>query len=369
MRFLFFAPRYHTNQHPLVKALLAHGHEVRFHVLNIGPTENHELLSPMLVKTTALSDLLQSRSNRSHDQMHRARYAFMSLSYYLGQLREWRPDVMVVRDPNTRASAVALLAGRLLGIRPLLYTQGPVYARTSKTVSVMRSLGARLTSGEWISPVRGDSTSEPRAHPRFHYVPFAVDPDLPVKKWESTGERIRLLDIGKFFPRKNHLLMIDAFAELVPDYDIELTILGECSTTEHERLLEEVTGRIEGLGLTDRITVRTNLPHNRVSDEYLRHDLFVLPSRAESASVSVIEAMAHGLPVVCSTTNGTKHAIKVGVNGDIFDSDDRNSLVAVLRRLLSDPERLREMGRASRALAMAEHHPNVVVERLEELAK
>lgn len=367
MKLLFVAPRYHTNQHPLVKALQSKGHEVRFHVLRVGLYENHSLLTPEVMPTSRLVDSLLDRLQARGGTFDRTPYATPTVGSYFTRLRDYRPDLVVVRDPQRLFSIVALMAARALGVRTVLYTQGAVHERTSAKVAALRSLGARLAGGQWMSPVLGDEDVQ-RAHPRFHYVPFAADPDTPQKSDWFAGDKVNVLGIGKFFPRKNHLLLVRAVARLRDVAPFTLTIVGEASSEPHRRHLAEVQAYVAERHLGDVVTITSNLPHSAMADVYLAHDLFVLASRDESASVAVLEAMAHGLPVVCSTTNGTRHDVKDGVNGFVFESDDEDDLVAKLSALVADRQRLREMGEASRRIAMTDHHPDLVAERLLALA-
>lgn len=367
MKILFVAPRYHTNQHPLVKGLIERGHEVRFHVLRVGRYENHSLLAPEVIPTSRLVDAVLNRLSARGRKIDRALHATPTIGSYYAKLRDYRPDLVVIRDPQHLFSLVALMAARALGVKTVLYTQGPVHARTSAKVSALRSLVSRLAGGQWMSPVLGDER-EGRAHPRFHYVPFAADPETPVKDSWFAGDKVNVLGVGKFFPLKNHLLLVRAVARLREVTPIALTIVGEASSEPHMRHLAEVEAYVAQQGLDDLVTIVTNLPHTEMAEVYSKHDLFVLASRRESASVSVLEAMAHGLPVVCSTMNSTRHDVKDGVNGFVFESDDEDDLVSKLSELVADRDRLREMGAASRRIAMDEHHPDLVTERLLALA-
>ena len=57
MKFVFVAPRFHTNQYEIVKTLQNNGHNVEFNVVEIGHTEDHSLLIPKLYKPCFLSKL------------------------------------------------------------------------------------------------------------------------------------------------------------------------------------------------------------------------------------------------------------------------------------------------------------------------
>ena len=66
---------------------------------------------------------------------------------------------------------------------------------------------------------------------------------------------------------------------------------------------------------------------------YNLNDIFILPAFAEPASYSVLEALSHGCPVICSTENGTKSYIKHNENGYIFNNKSRESLVNYILKI------------------------------------
>ena len=93
----------------------------------------------------------------------------------------------------------------------------------------------------------------------------------------------------------------------------------------------------------------------------------MLPALREAASVSVLEAMAHSLPVICSDSNGTQCYIRPGENGYVFGTDDVDGLTAAMGEIVGDRERLKAMGRRSYELVVSEHAPERYVRALEGL--
>jgi glycosyltransferase involved in cell wall biosynthesis len=80
-------------------------------------------------------------------------------------------------------------------------------------------------------------------------------------------------------------------------------------------------------------------------------DVFVLSSRSEGLPMSVIEAMAAGLPVVASAVGGVPELVIDGETGVLVPPGDARALASALRRLLADPELRRQMGDAGRRRA------------------
>ena len=67
MKFLFVAPRFHTNQFPIVKGLIEKGHQVEFFVQYVGMGENHSILKPRLMKKSILTGIIFNIIDRKYD--------------------------------------------------------------------------------------------------------------------------------------------------------------------------------------------------------------------------------------------------------------------------------------------------------------
>ena len=72
---------------------------------------------------------------------------------------------------------------------------------------------------------------------------------------------------------------------------------------------------------------------NDIPDFYAMADIFVFPSFREGLSVSVMEAMASGKPIVCSRIRGNTDLVEDGVNGFLIDPGEPRSIAAAVLRL------------------------------------
>jgi glycosyltransferase involved in cell wall biosynthesis len=337
MRILFVAPRFHTNQVEVIRSLVACGHNVWFHVATIGPVEDHSEIVPHLHRDSLASRLLIRLFGRGVNNFW---YLPEPVSYW----REFctvAPDVAVIRWHNPIFCWLVGLYARLRGCRVVVYEQispdllAAVWSRG--LMGWLRrarfQMRMRLLDAAWMTPLPGVA---PLPSGGF-FVPFAV-PVAPVRPRPSSA--VRLLEIGKFVPRKNHLTFIRAVAEIARDTPASATIVGECSTASHRESLEHARSAIEELGLQDRVSIQCNVPHGGMSAIYDRHDVFVLPASAEPAAISPLEAMGHGLPAVVTDECGTKGYIDEGVSGFICRSADVHSLTHAIKRaayLSEDP--------------------------------
>jgi len=83
--------------------------------------------------------------------------------------------------------------------------------------------------------------------------------------------------------------------------------------------------------------------------------VFVRPSTLEGMPLTVLEAMASGLPVIATPVGGTPELIEDGINGYLVPVDDHVALANSIVRLLDDPLMGKSMGQRGRELVEANH--------------
>ena len=96
-------------------------------------------------------------------------------------------------------------------------------------------------------------------------------------------------------------------------------------------------------------------------------DVFVLPSRAEGISNTILEAMATGLPVIATRVGGNPELVEEGITGTLVPPRDAQALAAALARYAGDPVLREEQGRAARERAELRFSIAHMVRRYESL--
>jgi glycosyltransferase involved in cell wall biosynthesis len=177
---------------------------------------------------------------------------------------------------------------------------------------------------------------------------YAPDPDTRAQWRQAHGiepHATVLVHVGRFAPPKNHALLIEAFAQVRSDAPLYLLLVGG---GELENAVRE---QVAGLGLQGRVRflgVRAD-----VADILRASDMFVLSSRWEGNPLSVMEAMAAGLPVVSTGVGGVPELVREGETGLLVPSEDAGALAQALQALVDDAARRRAMGAAARQHAVA----------------
>lgn len=164
-----------------------------------------------------------------------------------------------------------------------------------------------------------------------------VKTDLP----ESyNGERKeRVVNFCRISAQKNLIMLVDAFAEFHKDFpDYELDIIGDPVGNEVEGYLDSVNERIRYHHLENSIHI---LPAKSDIHDYIKdYSMFVSSSDYEGMSNSMLEAMAMGLPCVCTDcpAGGARAVIKDCENGLLTPVGDSHALYLAMKKIAENPE-------------------------------
>lgn len=167
----------------------------------------------------------------------------------------------------------------------------------------------------------------------------------PERDW---SDAITLLTVGRIEPEKNPFLLLEAVARLeqASPGRYRLVWVGRGD------LEDEVRQRADELGIGDRVELLGYVPFGpRLLDLYRSAHLLVHVSRTEGVPQVLIEACAAGTPVVATDVGGVRAALAGGEAGLLVPPDDRDALVAAIRRLTEDGALRRKL--AARGLAVA----------------
>ena len=139
------------------------------------------------------------------------------------------------------------------------------------------------------------------------------------------------------------------------------TLLKSLKTLDHHPgLTMWIVGDGPARAAAEAEAARLGLGHDRVRflgrrsdiDRLLEGaDFFVLPSDIEGIPMSILEAMAHGLPIIASHVGGIPEIIEHDINGLLVPAGDDRALASVIQRVAADPAFRRRLGHAARERA------------------
>ena len=165
-------------------------------------------------------------------------------------------------------------------------------------------------------------------------------PPLPRSELAAGEEDVLAVFASNNFELKGLHPLIEALAR-VKDDRLKLAVVGRDDPGPFKRLAKR-------LGILARVHFAG--PRRDLDRLYATADLLVLPTRRDSCSLVVLEALAAGLPVVSTKSNGACEIMADGREGRVLERwDDVDALAGALRSMLDDPAR-QQMHQAALAL-------------------
>lgn len=161
------------------------------------------------------------------------------------------------------------------------------------------------------------------------------------EKLGLNAQRKYIACVARFHPIKDHTSLLHGFAELAAQRaDVDLLLIGDGPRrNELEQLVQQ-------LGMKDRVKflgVRSD-----VADLLQAVDIFTLTSLCEAASLTLLEAMASGLPVVVTDVGGNPEMVRNEREGLLVPRQDTKAIASALTRILEDSSLAHSMGQAGK---------------------
>jgi len=260
--------------------------------------------------------------------------------------RRERPDILHAN--SSKAGVLGRLAARVAGVPIRIFTvhgwafsaysglKGRLYFWGDRMVAPLTTVTICVSEGERSAGIAA-GTCDPE---RTVVIPNAVDVSAAPRARHERREP-RIVAVGRLKAPKDFLTLVRAVGAL-PEGS-ETLIVGE--GPDRPWLEQE----IRSLGIQERVRLvgeRHDVP-GLLADA----DIFVLSSVSEGLPVSVLEAMAAGLPVVASRVGSVPELVVHGETGILVPPGDASALAAALSSLVADPAERRRLGEAGRARA------------------
>lgn len=245
-------------------------------------------------------------------------------------LKEIRPDcVFSLAIPKTDVVIALATIGRTY---PLIYSErnDPARFPAEKTMQIARDWVYRKSDGVVFQTKGAQEYFCKKIQDKSTVICNPLTASLP-DRYEGVREH-RIVNFCRIEPQKNPQMAIDAFAKIskeFPDYTLEF--YGEGS------LKEAMTQYAQSIGMGDRVIFHSYSPN--IHQEILRAVMYVSSSNYEGISNSMLEALAIGLPTVCTDCppGGASTTIRDGYSGLLVPVGDVDAMAAAMRRILANP--------------------------------
>jgi glycosyltransferase involved in cell wall biosynthesis len=184
--------------------------------------------------------------------------------------------------------------------------------------------------------------------PDMHLIPNAVDVSkYPLNLHNPVG--VRLLWLRAFHRIYNPMmapLVLARLLETMPQ--AQLTMVGP---DKGDGSYEATKRAATGLGVLDRIKFAGPVPKGSVAQVLSEHDIFLNTTNVDNTPVSVIEAMACGLPIVSTNVGGISYLLEHGKTALLVQPGNAEEMAGAVKRIFSQPELARRLAENGRRLA------------------
>ena len=167
-----------------------------------------------------------------------------------------------------------------------------------------------------------------------------------------------VLFLGRLDARKSPDVLLRASRTMLEQHpNAKLLFGGDGYPERYEALARE-------LGIAERCEFLGWITGEDKERLFERAGVYCLPSKNEGMPMSVLEAMAHGVPTIATPVGGVPQVIKDGVNGYLMPVDDERRLSELLCNLMNDSGLRAHIGRAGREGIARDFNIELVVDRL-----
>lgn len=289
-----------------------------------------------LLKGGAFAEARTCQSAKLYDTPMRGRLDVRQIRHIAEIVR--REDYALVHAHTARSAMIGRLAASMAGVPMVYHVHSPTIRNTTnRAANVLNTIVERASlvgvprlitvSHSLAAHMRKYGISARRLTVVHNGVP---GPERLVARATPAGEWT-LGVVALFRPRKGLEVLLDAISMLRShDYDVRLRAVGKFETPEYETEIKDRAARLQIAEAIDWTGFTRDVPA-----ELRRMDLFVLPSLfGEGLPMVVLEAMAHGVPVVGTRVEGVPEAVRDGAEGVLAAPGDAVDLSAAIRRFL-----------------------------------
>ena len=203
---------------------------------------------------------------------------------------------------------------------------------------------------------------------KVHYLPFGVDTDLFFPKTPMNNDIQDIIVVfsnRRFFPVYDISTLINGFAKAYAS-DRRLRLILKMDGPDEEKHREQVNS----LGISDIVlfkkkTSYSNIAYADIPDDYRNADIYITTSLSDGTPVSLLEAMASGLPCIATSVGGIPEWIEDRKTGLLITPGSPEETTQAILKLASDPVLCSRMGSAAREVIIRNGQWNTLMAQAE----
>jgi L-malate glycosyltransferase len=294
-------------------------------------------------------------------------------------VRKYRIDV--VNAHHYMPCFYSFLGTRIMNRKKLIYTEHsvPEVEGIASGIygKILNMMLFRITAVVGVSREITEKFKEnyPRHAKKFHEILNGIDinkfnvkagRNQIRKRWELTDDHFVVGTVANFRKVKNHACLVRAAARLKDSHpQLRLLFVGTGFPGDSENSEDVVRKLIHDLGLQGEVILagyQENIP-----EMLSAFDVFCLPSLSEGLPVSVLEAMAAGVPVIGSRVRGINEIVKDLETGLLFSANDDEDLAKILKKIHNSKSLAKSLADRAHHYVSEKHSNKVWLEKVSKI--
>ena len=172
-----------------------------------------------------------------------------------------------------------------------------------------------------------------------------------VEPEDGSGDRAEVIMVGRLHPLKGFDLIVEAMSWIPEDARPLLRIVG-APPPDGDDYARELHDAVTRYNLQSSVVFEGALRRSELAARIRQATLMVVPSHSETFGLVALEAAASGVPVIARNAGGLREAVRHGETGMLVTGDDPQVWAYEITHLLSNPERIAQLGAGARAHAL-----------------
>lgn len=308
------------------------------------------------------------------------RIPFLPILPFRRLLKKVDPDIIHIHSPVVLGNIAQIVAGSLR--KPVVVTNHYLPINMSRSLSLDPLFGKTFITVSYSYLVHFCNRSEYVTAPTMTALNLlyehglrapaqAISNGVDLKKF-SPGDRDKrlrqhfklpqdrplILSVNRLSLEKRIDVLIDAVAKMTRDAHIAIASTGPAEAG--------LRAKVEELNLKDKVSFLGLIHNTDLAPLYRLADAFAIPSEAELQSLTTMEAMACGLPVVAANAYALPELVHHEINGFLFQRGNSDEMAQYLDTLVRDAALRKQMGAKSLEI-IARHDRTLVLDQWEAL--
>ena len=308
------------------------------------------------------------------------RIPFLPILPFRRLLKKVDPDIIHIHSPVVLGNIAQIVAGSLR--KPVVVTNHYLPINMGRSLSLDPLFGKTFITVSYSYLVHFCNRSEYVTAPTMTALNLlyehglrapaqAISNGVDLKKF-SPGDRDKrlrqhfklpqdrplILSVNRLSLEKRIDVLIDAAAKMTRDAHIAIASTGPAEAG--------LRAKVEELNLKDKVSFLGLIHNTDLAPLYRLADAFAIPSEAELQSLTTMEAMACGLPVVAANAYALPELVHHEINGFLFQRGNSDEMAQYLDTLVRDAALRKQMGAKSLEI-IARHDRTLVLDQWEAL--